>query len=96
MVDNLLLALLLTFTELLKIAEVTGIPPIKPKNKLPIPWAINSRLAGDFLPFLSILSTASKFNNVSKEVTKAKLTAARYKSGLEISKLGKVKNKQFE
>lgn len=47
MVEHLLRAPVLAFTELRTITEVTGIPPIKPDTILPAPCAHNSRLGGD-------------------------------------------------
>ena len=63
------------FTELRMITEVMGSPPIIPDVTFPIPWASNSRLAGEVRCCGSSLSTASRFSNVSSEATAAIVAA---------------------
>src|SRR5690606_17311115 len=86
--------------ELLTITEVMGNPPKKPAARLPIPWALSSRLGEVYLLSGSNLSVASMQSKVSMEATTAMIIPNFQTSGFKkpfmAGKENKLKNSEAE
>src|SRR6186713_644368 len=91
MADIFVFAPAFTLAVVLTITDVIGMPPINPAKMFPIPCAFNSVLELENLFIGSILSPASKHNNVSTLATAAIVAAVTHTAGfVNDEKFGKL------
>src|SRR6188508_751391 len=89
--DNLVFAPAFTLAVVLTITDVIGNPPIRPAKIFPTPCAFNSAFALEYLFIGSILSPASRHNNVSILATAVMVAAVIHTAGfVNAEKSGKV------